>query len=318
MNGFQISPLLQELMVYVGQSECYEKCVEMIEKMIGIEVGHSQIHRVADTYGAALEKTIATTRTLPPIQSQDVLYVEVDGSMIFTRDEQWKEVKVGRIFKSSDCIDPNGEASWIKHSQYLAYLGNSKSFSDRMEDIIESFGNIKDRLVFLSDGAVWIRNRIEDAFPQALSILDYYHAVEHLYQFSDSYFTEKEAAEKWAEEQKELLLDSNVEQVIHNIETIAPQHEGAEKLITYYQANSSRMDYKRYRQIGCGIIGSGAIESAHRTVVQKRMKQSGQRWSSTGAQNMLNLRVTYMNEKWDNVIQLVKTNFKHSFLKQAA
>ena len=104
--------------------------------------------------------------------------------------------------------------------------------------------------------------------------------------------------------------------LIKNIEKLAPQNEAAKNLISYYQTNSSRMDYKKYKQIGCGIIGSGAIESAHRTVVQKRMKQSGQRWSSTGAQNMLNLRVTYMNEKWNNVIQLVKTNFKHSNLKQ--
>lgn len=51
INGFQISPLLQELMVYLGQSECYEKCPEILEKTIGIEAGHSQVHRVADTYG---------------------------------------------------------------------------------------------------------------------------------------------------------------------------------------------------------------------------------------------------------------------------
>ena len=59
MNGFQISPLLQELMVYFGQLECYEKCPEIIEKTIGISVGHSQVHRVADTYGKKLEETIA-------------------------------------------------------------------------------------------------------------------------------------------------------------------------------------------------------------------------------------------------------------------
>ncbi len=70
------------------------------------------------------------------------------------------------------------------------------------------------------------------------------------------------------------------------------------------------MDYKYYQQIGCGIIGSGAIESAHRTVVQKRMKLSGQRWSKKGAQNMLNLRVTHMNGQWSKVIELTKTNFK--------
>ena len=66
------------------------------------------------------------------------------------------------------------------------------------------------------------------------------------------------------------------------------------------------MDYQRDKNIGAGIIGSGAIESAHRTVVQKRMKQSGQRWSNKGAQNMLNLRVLSMNQQWDKVVALIK------------
>ncbi len=66
--------------MYFGQLECYEKCPEILEKTIGIEVGHSQVHRVADTYGKELEKTIATTRILPPLNSKEVLYAEVDGS----------------------------------------------------------------------------------------------------------------------------------------------------------------------------------------------------------------------------------------------
>ena len=70
------------------------------------------------------------------------------------------------------------------------------------------------------------------------------------------------------------------------------------------------MDYSYYKQIGAGLIGSGAIESAHRTVVQKRMKQSGQRWSYKGAQKMLNLRVIKMNGQWQKIIHVAKTNFK--------
>jgi hypothetical protein len=66
------------------------------------------------------------------------------------------------------------------------------------------------------------------------------------------------------------------------------------------------MDYKTYKKIGAGIIGSGAIESAHRTVVQKRMKQSGQRWTNAGAQNMLNLRVLQMNGQWSKVVTMIK------------
>lgn len=303
-------------MVYFGQLECYDKCPEMIKRSIGIEVGHSQVHRVADTYGKELEKKMPATRILAPLKPKEVLYAEVDGSMIFTRDEGWKEVKVGRVFKSFDCIDPNGDQRWIRHSQYLAYLESSQSFTNKMDNLIESFGSIKERLVFISDGATWIRKWIEDAFPNAVSILDYYHAIEHLHQFADGYFKEKEAKEKWTQKQKKLLLNSQVKRVIKNIGKLARKNEAAENLISYYRTNCNRMDYKVYQQIGCGIIGSGAIESAHRTVVQKRMKQSGQRWSSPGAQHMLNLRVTYMNEKWDNVIDLAKSNFGDVNLKK--
>ncbi len=55
------------------------------------------------------------------------------------------------------------------------------------------------------------------------------------------------------------------------------------------------MNYQEYTKIWCGIIGSGAIESAHRTLVQKRMKRSGQRWSWKGAQHILNLGVVRKN-----------------------
>jgi hypothetical protein len=66
------------------------------------------------------------------------------------------------------------------------------------------------------------------------------------------------------------------------------------------------MRYKQYRNMGCGIIGSGAIESAHRTLIQKRMKLSGQRWSRMGAENMLRLRVLSLNKQWSKVIDFLK------------
>lgn len=305
-------------MVYVGQSECYQKAPEMLRKTIGVEVGHSQIHRVADSYGEQVEKRTGATRTLPPPEPDEVLYVEADGSMILTRQDGWKEVKVGRVFKSSDCLDSGGEQSWIRRSQYVAHLGSSRDFRAKMDPLVESYGRLGKRLVFISDGATWIRNWIQDMFPEAISVLDYYHAVEHLYEFVESYFTDEDQADRWAKKQKELLLGSGVNQVISNIKALAPQNEQAKKLVAYYSANSDRMDYRRYRQIGCGIIGSGAIESAHRVVVQKRMKQSGQRWSHQGAQHMLNLRVTRENEKWENIINLVKTNSPTQTHKKAA
>jgi hypothetical protein len=67
-----------------------------------------------------------------------------------------------------------------------------------------------------------------------------------------------------------------------------------------------RMDYTYYRQLGCGIIGSGAVESAHRTVIQRRMKLSGQHWSREGVKNMLRLRVLAMNKQWSKIIHVLR------------
>jgi len=162
-----------------------------------------------------------------------------------------------------------------------------------------------------SDGAPWIKNWVEDAFPEAISLLDYYHACEHLHLFSRSFFKDKTVEQKWTNQQKELLLTSQVLEVIKNIKVLANgNNKEAEKLIAYYQTNKDRMDYQACMQMGCGIIGSGAIESAHRTIIQKRMKLSGQRWSKKGAQNMLNLRVLNKNQQWCKIIELSKHGFK--------
>ena len=91
-----------------------------------------------------------------------------------------------------------------------------------------------------------------------------------------------------------------------NIGSTSAKEEDKQKLITYYGNNKKRMRYKQYRNIGCGIIGSGAIESAHRTVIQKRMKLSGQRWSRKGVENMLRLRVFDMNKQWSKIIDFLK------------
>lgn len=232
--------------------------------------------------------------------------------MVLTREEGWKEIKLGRIFKSSDCIHASEKPGWISNSQYVAHLGGHKKFTEQMEHVIDSYAHPNTEIIFITDGAPWLRNWIEDAYPSSHSILDYYHACEYLYSFSREYFKDKAKEEEWIENQQKLLLDGKVQDVIENVREFKSKKKEAQKLIEYFQANADRMDYKAYQEMGCGLIGSGAIESAHRKVIQKRMKQSGQRWSKQGAQNMLNLRVVKCNHQWERVIALTKTEFKNA------
>jgi hypothetical protein len=77
-------------------------------------------------------------------------------------------------------------------------------------------------------------------------------------------------------------------------------------VIRYYQNNIKRMNYKTYLENEY-LIGSGAIEAAHRNVVQQRLKLSGQRWSAKGAQQIVNLRAYKKSERWNEVIQFIKS-----------
>ena len=301
---------MQELMVYAGTIECYENCHEVLDKFLAVSVSSSQVHRVTDCYGEEVGKTLGEHTTLTPLRKEELLYVEADGSMLLTRKAGWKEVKLGRLFKASDCLHPEGKPGWITNSQYVAHLGGHQKFLQQMEHLIDSYTPVQSKVVFVTDGAPWLRNWIEDAYPGSVSILDYYHACQYLHLFSSEHFRDKKEENHWVEAQKALLLESRAQQVIENVRALLPKTKAAAKLIDYYTANKDRMDYKHYQTLGCGIIGSGAIESAHRKLIQKRMKQSGQRWSKQGAQNMLNLRVIKCNQQWEKIVALSKKEFK--------
>jgi hypothetical protein len=299
-HGFGISPYMQELMTYAGHLECYARSHEIPEQFLSIEVSPSQVYRVTDHVSESLKaEDRMTERTLPPVSQTDVLYVEIDGSMIYTRNrESWKEIKPSRLFRRSDCLNPNSESSCLTDSQYVGHFGNRVDFGEKLQKVIDSYGDLKDRLIFLTDGATWIREWIAVHHPLSCSIPDFFHVMEHPYRFVDHAFSEASFAKaQWCERQKMLLMASQMETVIDSIASTQAGEKDKKQLIAYYQNNKKRMRYAQYRTVGCGITGSGAIESAHRTVIQKRMKLSGQRWSTDGVKNMLRLRIISMNRQ---------------------
>lgn len=97
---------MQEKMVFAGQYDNYGSCNELISGLMGQEISSSQVFRVTNAYGAELGLAEQAERSLAPPQQKEVVYAEMDGSMILSR-EGWKEVKLGRVFKSSDCA-PGG------------------------------------------------------------------------------------------------------------------------------------------------------------------------------------------------------------------
>jgi hypothetical protein len=140
-------------------------------------------------------------------------------------------------------------------------------------------------------------------------ILDFFHALEKLGEFASKQFVDQEIKQKWMSDQKERLLDNGVDEVIEILAQLKGRNKEAEKLridvIRYYQNNKVRMQYKTYLSAGY-LIGSGPIESAHRSVVQQRLKLSRQRWSEKGAQQIVNLRAYQKSNRWPQLVNLIK------------
>ncbi len=88
--------------------------------------------------------------------------------------------------------------------------------------------------------------------PGSITILDYYHALEHLHQLKEALFGDKAEGKLWAEKQAAQLLESETGTVIDNIRAAATDKtkDAAAKLISYYESNKNRTDYKHYKTIG--------------------------------------------------------------------
>ena len=300
---------MQELILATTTESQYSISKELLSMYLDIDINEMQLHRVTTFYGEASEPILKATSSLHSLSNEkECLYAMADGSMLLTREEKWKETKLGRIFSAKNCLQIEGKTNTISKSQYVSHLGDSKTFIKKMEHVLDDYGSLDERLIFITDGAVWLRNWIEDAYPKAVAILDFYHAKEYLCTFAKDYFDDETERHNWVKEQETLLLESKTQQVIDEIYQLnkSKQLSSGIKVIEYFSSNIKRMDYAHYKTIGKGLIGSGAIESAHRTVLQCRMKLSGQRWSKKGATKMIALRTLKMNDQWQKVVNLIK------------
>lgn len=162
--------------------------------------------------------------------------------------------------------------------------------------------------VALADGAVWIWNLVDQHFPGAIQIVDFYHARQHLWNAAALLHPHDPAAKKlWMVPMKELLDAGNIEALVTCLREIACEHADAHPNLTaeilkeaeYFETNASRMRYPEFRQKGL-FVGSGVIEAGCKSVVGWRLKQSGMFWTVRGANAVIALRCCRINGRFED------------------
>jgi hypothetical protein len=239
-----------------------------------------------------------------------VLYIQADGAALNTRTKDkegstWRENKLGMVFSSDQIkrrVNKKGETvSKIEKKEYTSYVGSAQEFKKHLFAcaVRNGYGRYKET-VLLGDGAIWIRTIAEELFPDAIQILDLFHLCENIYHYAKAIFKNDETKYKpFAEELIEKFKNGEKNAALKIIKSLKNRKlpKGTVNLCTYVANNINKVDYKEYKEKGY-YVGSGAIESGNKVVLQKRLKLAGMRWNDLSAQYLLSLRAKFESNLW--------------------
>jgi hypothetical protein len=247
-------------------------------------------------------------------KNDNILYIQVDGAMVNIREEaktensdinsenlknknsSWHENKLGLVYGSENVritrrIQKYGHYEYrhsISKKEYTSYIGEVFEFKKLLFScaLRNGYGEYR-QTILISDGATWIRNMKNELFPDAQQILDFYHLCEKVWEFSKTFYNKNESLyTPFAHEICTKLRQSKtleVLEIIKDMEKILNSKKRKNKsnkdiieikLSKYIENNIDNVDYADYINKGY-IIGSGAIESGNKCVMQYRLKQPG-------------------------------------------
>ena len=249
----------------------------------------------------------------------DRLYIEIDGAMVPTRAENgdvfWREDKLAMVFHSSEItisvrVDDEIERK-IGSREYTGYIGSVDEFKYYLIALLLWF-DIKNvsEIIVLSDGAKWIHNIVKELLPaRTVHILDLYHAKQHAGEFAN-YVRRGEQKKIFADRLCQLLEDGKIGVLLNELEPYknVKTPEGIPNMYYYVLNHYDMMHYDLYKLKGY-IVGSGAIESGNRIVMQNRLKLPGMRWSEPNANRMLALKAKYESGLWGKVESIMQEYF---------
>lgn len=304
---------VKELASALGVSSEFAHANRILKRWSGIEVSEKTLANHVEGYGAELlgQDCAAATAAVCPIVSsvsaavcptpeRPILYIGADGIHTPMQQGTTCEAKVGVLFWQDDHWRLCKTRSVLQKREYVATLESVEGFRDQLNHRYAQLVQQRPhQVVFLGDGAAWIWLMAALLFPDWIQILDFFHLCESLWEVARAAFVNQATEQRqWVETQQQWLKQSQPQQVVAAVQRLPPGttqlQEAVDKLLSYLHQNRTRIDYRRYLQLGL-MIGSGVVESSNRRIVTQRLKQSGMFWSKHGAQAVMSLRACYLS-----------------------
>lgn len=291
----EVRAVMGKLLAIAGVDIAFEKARRKIKEYLLVEVSDNTIRKQTQRMGykqAQLEgRWIAESEDEAWLQERERTIVEVpdrwygsiDGAQV-PIGEEWRELKSLSWYRVAEVYGQ--EQHQAQEISYHCDVVPAQEFGRLLWATgVQRLADKAQELIFVCDGAVWIWKLIAHYFPEAIQIVDWYHAVEYLTPIAEAVFSTADKRREWRQKVKDWLWQGHLQKVIQACKQYCAHPlaaEVAQRAVTYYTNNQQRMDYAHYRQQGYWI-GSGTVESACKQIATARLKISGARWTLSGA-----------------------------------
>jgi hypothetical protein len=301
-----LSPGTRRLVCRFGALLPFAEAAHSLWESARLPLSASTVRAVTEAAGARREQDLAATISAAwthglPLATgtpADRLYVALDGVRILGTDGAGREIKVGVVQPVRHTTD--GERR--ERATYVAGLEPAAAFGQRLALEAHRRGlEQAGRIAVLGDGAAWIWQLAAEHFPDAVQIVDWFHASERVWALGRALWgPETDETATWVAAQLGRLAQGQAATLAAEWETLPCRGEAAvvrDEQVTYFTNQAPRMAYDRYRAAGWDI-GSGMVESACKSLIGAREKGPGMRWSEAGAQTVAAVRVLLFNDHW--------------------
>lgn len=321
LEMFSLTPGVLRMTGTTAALASFEESSALLQELAGLEVSVSQVERAAEALGAeiAADECSCVERMG---EVAPTMYLGMDGTGVPMR----KSEVAGRSGKQPDGSAKTREAKlvtmWTAESRdeegkpvrdpgsitYSAAIESAAAldtcpersqFAERVLREATRRGFTDARCVVLGDGSAWIWNTANELFPQAIQILDRFHAKEHLSKVGKAIYGDSEQGKKWIQRRYDELDEGRMKSLLKALDHHAPKYQEALECADYVRNNRDRMRYPEFHEQGL-CTATGVVEAGCKVVIGTRLKRAGMHWTLSGANAIIALRCSKLSGRYED------------------
>jgi hypothetical protein len=332
LESFSLTPGVLRMTASTAALVSFEESSGLWQELAGVEVNAKQAERAAEALGAEIavdeQKQLEKMGEVAP-----TMYLGMDGTGVPMRAQEvadrvgkqadgsakTREAKLVTIWTAESRDEQNkpvrdpGSITYSAAIESAATLDTSPELSDFAARVQREAGRRgfpdASRQAVLGDGSAWIWNTAAELFPQAIQILDRFHAKEHLSQAGKVIYGDRPEAKIWIQARYDELDAGHLKSLVEALHGHADQYKEARECIHYIWNNRRRMRYPKFHHQGL-CTSTGVVEAGCKVVIGTRLKRAGMHWTVKGANAIIALRCSKLSGRFEDFWERLSDQMK--------